>query len=200
MADVMETVHEGVWTFVDDDGNLMRLYPEVIPDELLKNAGKAADAKVTGDELAKKANLLDGNRFSGVQRVDNDTVIEAAAYHSANIVASTKSKVTPEGSVRAAIGFHNSEHNGLTLYFDTDGYLKAINQGNDRFIIPFGTRVKQIRWNDGNGSARPTILVDDTWVSLPTYDEVKAKLDKALYIQSFDAATGTLNTVSDTTF
>lgn len=199
MADITETVHEGVWTFVDDDGNIMRLYSEVIPDELLKKSGKAADAKVTGEELAKKANLADGNRFSGVQCVDNDTVIEAAAYHSANFVA-TASNVAPEGSVRAAIGFHNSNYNGLTLYFDTDGYLKAINQGNDRFIVPFATRVKQIRWNDGNGSSRPTILVDDTWVSLPTYDEVKAKLDKALYVQSFDAATGTLNTVSDTTF
>lgn len=43
----------GTFTAVDDEGNTIKLYPNPATDDTLSTSGKAADAKLVGDKLAK---------------------------------------------------------------------------------------------------------------------------------------------------
>lgn len=45
------TEYTGVFTHVDDDGNEIRLYPEIKTDESLSVSGKAADAAAVGTNI-----------------------------------------------------------------------------------------------------------------------------------------------------
>ena len=45
------TEYTGVFTHVDDDGNEIRLYPDIKTDESLSVSGKAADAAAVGDKI-----------------------------------------------------------------------------------------------------------------------------------------------------
>lgn len=50
--------YTGVFTHVDDDGNLVEMYPEIKTDSTLTTSGKAADAaKVGGEITGIKTNL-----------------------------------------------------------------------------------------------------------------------------------------------
>lgn len=58
MAISSENDYEGVFTYVDDDGNEKRLYPEIKTDTSLHISGKAADAAAVGNKLSDMKNNI----------------------------------------------------------------------------------------------------------------------------------------------
>lgn len=55
----MEYVDTGVLSVVDENGNVHRIYPEVITDESLSIEGVPADGKAVGDAVRKAMKKID---------------------------------------------------------------------------------------------------------------------------------------------
>lgn len=147
------------------------------------------DTVITEDELKGFAGTTDANRFNGIQTFDNDTIIVSDAFYKSNIVVETETETTMESSNRAAIGFHDKGMVAGTLYLDVDGYLKFLTNGNLRYNLVLGTRINQIKWNDYQDgvNARPAVLIDNqTWVDIPTYNEVARLISQSPYNGIYD--------------
>ena len=73
------------------------------------------------DEIAKKAGKT-GNTYTGTQVVRKYVGIAASTFKTAHFVARNGNNA----SSRASYGFENEGVNGGTLYLDTDGRLKFV--------------------------------------------------------------------------
>jgi len=72
MAEPIITKIEGTLSYVDSEGNVTEMYPDIKTDEALTTSGKAADAKAVGDKLKKALYIESFNAETGVLNTVSD--------------------------------------------------------------------------------------------------------------------------------
>lgn len=72
MSEPTITKLEGTLSYVDSEGNVKEMYPNIKTDEALTTSGKAADAKVVGDKLKKALYIESFDAATGVLNTVSD--------------------------------------------------------------------------------------------------------------------------------
>ena len=108
------TEYTGVFTHVDDDGNEIRLYPEIKTDESLSVSGKAADSAAVGDKINIVSDTLT-SRSNNVASLEEGSTTGDAELIDIRVGADGKTYESAGDAVRSQIDDLNSEIDELNI-------------------------------------------------------------------------------------
>lgn len=135
-------------TFVDltdyynktETNNLFLLKADVTNNLTSTSTSSALSANQGRLLNSTKANINSSNNFSGIQAsIVNDTVPTYTSFVNAQFVATANSNTN--ANARAGYGFHNANINGVFLYLDSDGLMKVINSGGNKYTLAYSESV-----------------------------------------------------------
>lgn len=182
------TQYEGVFNYVDDDGNTVELYPEIKTDTTLKVSGKAADAAAVGEAIKNAGGVttLTQAEYDALSEEEQNTGVYLISDGGDD--SFTAKNITYDGTttglgnnVQSAIDILSSDKIGFTwkqevldCYANTTRYYTFPDLPEHRFSLPVVYTASSSLTNVTTG--RDINTTGKVWVHSPVTQQVNVVL------------------------